>query len=75
MGRFILRYGGSDAMPAGHLNTIRSTPGLQVIDESPKMILVDGDESTLNEKLKEMPGWSLHPEQTYSIPDARKHLA
>jgi hypothetical protein len=39
------------------------------------MILVDGDESTLNEKLKEMPGWSLHPEQTYSIPDARKHLA
>ncbi|HTP69161.1 MAG TPA: hypothetical protein VMJ35_09685 [Dongiaceae bacterium] len=75
MSRFVLRYGGSDAIPAGHLNTIRSTPGLKVIDESPRMLLVDGEQSSLQEKLKDMPGWSLHPEQTYPMPDTRKRLA
>lgn len=75
MSRFVLRYGGSEAMPADHLSAIRSTPGLQVIDESPKMLLVDGEESALQQKLKAMPGWSLHPEQTYQMPDTRKRIS
>jgi hypothetical protein len=75
MSRFVLRYAGGEAMPADHLNSIRLTPGLRIIDESPKMLLVDSEESTLQKTLKEMPGWSLHPEQTYSIPDTRKRLA
>jgi len=75
MSRYILRYGGSHSIPTEHLDSIRSTPGLQVIDESPKMLLVDGEESTLRQKLKEMPGWSIHPEQEYPLPDTRQKLA
>ncbi|MGA8312858.1 MAG: hypothetical protein WB755_22700 [Terriglobales bacterium] len=75
MSRYILRYGGSQSMPAEHLNSIRSTPGLKVIDESPKMLLVDGEESALREKLKEMPDWSIHAEKGYPLPDTRQKLA
>jgi hypothetical protein len=61
-------------MPAEHLENIRSTPGLKVVDESPKMLLVEGDEATLSEKLREMPEWSLHPEVEYPLPDTRKKV-
>ena len=74
MGRYILRYGGSSPVPAQHLDSIRSIPGLQIIDESPKMLLVGGEESSLREKLKHLPGWSIHPEQGYSLPDTRQKI-
>ncbi len=74
MNRYILRFGGSSSIPAGHLESIRSIPGLQVIDQSPQMLLVSGEESALQEKLKEMPGWSIHPESQYPLPDTRHKL-
>jgi len=39
------------------------------------MLLVDGEESTLRDKLKEMPGWSIHSEKSYPLPDTREKLA
>lgn len=75
MSRYILRYGGSQAIPTEHSESIRSIPGIKVIDESPKMLLVDGDESSLHEKIKQMPGWSIHPEKEYPLPDTRQKLA
>jgi hypothetical protein len=74
MGRYILRYAQSQAAPADHVHAIRSMPGVQVLDESPKMLLVDADESALREKLKGMPGWSMHNEQGYPLPDTRKKI-
>lgn len=75
MSRYILRYGGSQETPAEHVESIRSVPGIQVIDESPKMLLVDGEESALREKIKDLPGWSIHPEKGYPLPDTRQKLA
>lgn len=74
MGRYILRYSGTAAAPADHVDTVRSTPGLKVIDESPKMLLVDGEESALRDKIKSMPGWSLHSEQGLPLPDTRQKI-
>jgi hypothetical protein len=74
MTRYVLRYLGSSDVPGEHLDTIRSTPGLKVLDESPKMLLVDGDESALQEKLKNLPEWSIHPEVNYQLPDTRQKL-
>ena len=71
MGRYILRYGGSSSAPAEHVQSILATPGLQVIDKSPKMLLVDADEAAVREKIRGMPGWSVHPEQQYPLPDTR----
>jgi len=74
MSRYILRYGDSKQAPAEHLESIRSTASLRVIDESPRMMLVDADEADLREKIKELPGWSIHPERTYPLPDTRKKV-
>jgi hypothetical protein len=76
MSQFILRYGGSSSMPEDHLESIRTIPGLKVIDQSPKMLLVGGgDESLLREKLKDMPDWSIHTEMAYSLPDTRPKIS
>jgi hypothetical protein len=69
-----LSYLGASSMPAEHISTIRSTPGLRVPDESPKMLLVDGDDSALRENLKDLPDWSTHPEREYPLPGTRKTL-
>jgi len=58
-----------------HVEDIRSTPGLRLIDQSPKMLLVDGEESALRQKLKGMPGWTMHPESEYPMPDTRQKLS
>lgn len=75
MSQFILRYGGSSSIPEDHMESIRSIPGLKVIDQSPKMLLVGSDESTLREKLKDMPGWSIYPENAYPLPDTRQKIS
>jgi len=74
MSRYILRYGGSESAPPEHLQSIRATPGLRVLDHSPRMLLVDADEPALRERLKGMPDWSMHPEETYALPDTRKKI-
>ena len=75
MSQFILRYGDSSSIPEDHMESIRAIPGLKVIDQSPKMLLVGGDESTLREKLKDMPGWSIHTENAYPLPDTRQKIS
>jgi hypothetical protein len=74
MSQFILRYGGSSSIPEDHLESIRTVPGLKVLDQSPKMLLVDGDESTLREKLRDKPGWSIHTQSAYPLPDTRQKI-
>lgn len=74
MARFILRYGASAAAPVDHVQNIRATPGIHVIDQSAKMLLVDADEVSLRDTLKTLPGWSVHAEQQIPLPDTRKTL-
>lgn len=74
MSRYILRYVGSQSAPPEHVESIRATPGLRVLDQSPKMLLVEADEPSLRARLEGMPGWSIHPEQSYPIPDERKKI-
>jgi hypothetical protein len=35
---------------------------------------VDADEASLRARLEGMPGWSIHPEQSYPLPDTRKKI-
>jgi hypothetical protein len=75
MNQFVLRYNGSSLTPAANLDSIRSTPGVQILDESPRMLLVGGDESTLQAKLKDLPDWSLHSLNEVPLPDTRKKIS
>ena len=74
MGRFILRYGKASPIPEDHVQAISAISGVRVIDKSPNMLLVDADENALRKKLAELDGWSLHPEQQYSLPDTRHKI-
>jgi hypothetical protein len=73
MARFILRYSGA-AAPEEHAAMVAAAPNVTVVDRSPKMMLVEANEEDAHELAKRMPGWSVHPEVTYNIPDTRKRI-
>ncbi len=70
VGRLILRYTGAGAIPGGHIEQLRSR--LRVVDESPRMLLVEGEEEDVRRALAPLEGWSVSREKTYPIPDTRK---
>jgi hypothetical protein len=74
VGRYILRYGGVANAPSEHIAHIRGTPGIHVLDQSPKMLLVDAGESEVHAALKGITGWSASVEQSYPLPDTRKKI-
>jgi hypothetical protein len=74
MGRYILRFRGAPAAPDAHVQSIAAARGVKVIDKSPNMLLVDGDEAVLRKQLEGMPGWSLHTEQQIPLPDTRHKI-
>jgi hypothetical protein len=71
MARYILRYGNGPSAPEDHVQTILAAKGIRVIDQSPKMLLVDADEAALRGKLSGLQGWTCHPEQQHPLPDTR----
>ena len=73
MARFILRYSGG-AAPEEHSEIAAAAPNVKVIDRSPKMMLLEADEDDAKKLAARLPGWTLHPEVQYKIPDARKHI-
>jgi len=74
LGRYVLRYLGDGPKPPADVSRARQAPGVTVVDESPKMLLIEGDDASLAGLAEAFPGWAVTPEQTYSIPDARKRL-
>jgi hypothetical protein len=70
VGRFILRFRGKGDPPARHAARLRALPSVDVIDDSGRMLLVEGDEATLRAAL---PGddWLIAPERHYSLAGAR----
>ena len=73
MPRFILRYSGATA-PEEDVKIAAGSSNIKVIDQSPRMMLVEGAEQDAKQLAARMPGWTLHPEVEYKIPDARKRV-
>lgn len=75
MSRFILRYRGSGSAQPGDLEKIRALPNTAVLDSSSdRMMLVDAPEQHLRAALKDMPGWTITPEQSVPLPDTREKV-
>lgn len=72
--RFILRYTGDGPTPAAHVAHLRSVPGTKVLDESEKMLLVEGRKRDLETATHVLGGWVLTAEKTIPVPDARKRI-
>lgn len=74
MARFILRYSGESA-PEEHSVIVAGAPNVKVIDRSLRMMLLEANEDDAKQLADRLPGWTLHPEVEYKIPDARKRIA
>ncbi len=72
MARLVLRYTGAKPIPHSHIEHLRSQ--LRVVDESPTMLLVEGEEEGVRRALAPLEGWSISREKTYQIPDTRKFI-
>jgi hypothetical protein len=73
MPRYILRYC-QPAVPAEHLAAIRSAPKVRVVEETPRMVLVEATEQDLRDLLTPLAGWTVHAETMVPLPDPRKKI-
>lgn len=71
MARYILRYTGTGAVPAADVAAIEARTGVQVLDKSGRMVLVEATADAARE-LAKMSNWAAEPEMTYEVPDTRK---
>jgi hypothetical protein len=67
--RFVLRFGGDGAKPAGDVERIRKVAQATVLDETPQMMLVESDEEPLRRLVGSLPGWAIAPEQHLPLSD------
>lgn len=74
-GRYILRYRGEGPIPSDHAERIRDIDGLNLIDSTPRMMLV---EATGREELEQvvgaLPEWVMSEERVVERPDPRPKI-
>ena len=58
-------------VPAG----LRSDARVTIIDEMPRMLLIDCAEDVAEEWLVQMPGWKMQLERYLNVPDPRPKLS
>ena len=75
MGRFILRYQGRVEGAKGEVERLRALHGVSVIDHSsPRMVLVDAPEGTLDAFVAQEDRWLVSREKTYELPKPHPSL-
>jgi hypothetical protein len=60
----------SDYVPEG----LRTDTRVQIIDEMPRLLLIECPEEAAAEWLAQMPGWKLERERRVKVPDPRPKL-
>ena len=73
MGRFILRYEGRGTK-SNDSERIRAAEGVKVVDQAPKMFLVEASAETIRRLAESRPGWTYTPEVEVPLPDPRPRL-
>jgi hypothetical protein len=74
MGRFILRFTGEGEPPAEDVRRIRELPRAEVVDSSPRMLLVEAAAAPLDTLLRSLPAWSMSAENFVPLPNPRPKL-
>jgi hypothetical protein len=69
MSRLVLRYTRGGKAPAKDLAAIRAIPGLKVLDDSGRMLLVESPPEPVLTALAGRP-WAIAPERSYARPAA-----
>jgi hypothetical protein len=74
MARYVLRFTGRGAPPQQHRERIAKLPDAKIVDETPKMLLVEAPPETINRLSQELPDWTSTLERTISLPDPKPKL-
>lgn len=74
MHRHVLRYKGTGAIPNSDLQLIRNTSGVTVVDESPRMLLVEGDDERIAHLRDNLADWLVTPQGQIPLPDTRQRI-
>ena len=70
--RFVLRWRKPGAIDKDDIRQVAELPGVEIHDQSAKMLLVNGDEATLRAFAEAQGGWALlSAEPAYVVPDPR----
>ena len=72
MARWILRYRGERSRPDADVARVAALPGVEVVDDSPRMLLVEGAEGVLRAALAAMADWAMSEEHPVPLPDVRR---
>lgn len=72
--RFVLRYRGEGAPPEADVAQVHGLPGAQVVDSSPRMLVVESDADRLGALVDGLSDWVMAPDQSYTVPDTRKKV-
>jgi hypothetical protein len=69
MERYIVRYTRGATAPEEEKQRIRSLDNVQVLDETPRMLLVQAPPETAAALQTALPDWQVNAEQVYTAPD------
>lgn len=72
--RYVLRYRGDGPKPAADVARVRELAGVDVVDASPRMLVVESEPTALGALVDDLPDWVMAPEQAYEVPDTRKQV-
>lgn len=73
-GRFILRYRGPGPPPAADVGRIRGLADVRVVDETPRMLIVESDAEPLGALVDGLADWIMAPDQSVPLPDTRARV-
>lgn len=72
MSRYVLRFRGEGPAPGAELDRLRSDPRLRIVDESPRMFLVEASDADAASLRSELGGWLISEEQFYAHADPQQ---
>jgi len=68
--RFVLRYSGSGRAPEADVGRIQAHA--RIVDRSSRMLLVEGEVSSVRDLVSELRGWVASEESPVTLPDTRQ---
>lgn len=68
MGRYILRFKGLGKRPECDVQQVKESPGITIVEEAGKMLLIEGTVDGLRTLASKLPSWVLREEQDHKLP-------
>jgi len=71
MKKYILRFTGSGAKPAADVTRIRKSEGVTIVDEAPRMLLVQCAKTRAKQLVEDLDKWVMSEDRSVVLPNPR----